>query len=41
MEETTNINDIVFPAVQEGSRVLHNGKWYVYTNETWILETTN
>jgi hypothetical protein len=36
-----NINDLTFPNVQEGSRVLYNGKWYVYTNGTWILETSN
>jgi hypothetical protein len=36
-----NINEISFPAVVEGSRVLHEGKYYVYTNGTWVLETTN
>jgi hypothetical protein len=33
-----NINDIPFPNVKEGDRVLHNEKWYVYTNGTWVLE---
>lgn len=36
----TDINEIPFPAVQEGDRVLHeDGKYYVYTNGTWIEET--
>ena len=35
-----NINEIKFPAVQEGERVLwEDGKWYVYTSEEWVLET--
>lgn len=38
METIVNINDIPFPNAQEGSRVLHNEKWYVYTNGTWVLE---
>jgi hypothetical protein len=38
METTVNINDIPFPNAQEGSRVLYNEKWYVYTNGTWVLE---
>lgn len=34
-----NINTIQFPEVKEGDRVLwEDGKWYVYTNGTWILE---
>jgi hypothetical protein len=41
MENITNINDLMFPNVQEGDRVLYYDKWYVYTNGTWILETTN
>jgi hypothetical protein len=39
MEEITNINDLGFPNVQEGDRVLHNEKWYTYTNGTWVEET--
>ena len=39
MEEITNINDLLFPHVQEGDRVLHNEKWYTYTNGTWVEET--
>jgi hypothetical protein len=35
----TNINDIKFPYLTEGDRVLHeDGKWYIYTNGTWVLE---
>jgi hypothetical protein len=34
-----NINEITFPAVKEGDRVLWEDKnWYVYTNGTWIVE---
>ena len=39
MEEITNINNLAFPNVQEGDRVLHNEKYYVYTNGTWVEET--
>jgi hypothetical protein len=41
MEEITNINDLGFPNVQEGDRVLYNEKWYRYTDEKWVLEITN
>lgn len=34
-----NINDINFPEVVEGDRLLwSDSKWYVYTNGTWVLE---
>jgi hypothetical protein len=33
-----NINDLTFPNVQEGSRVLYNEEWYVYTAGQWVLE---
>jgi hypothetical protein len=33
-----NINEIPFPAVQEGDRVLHEDVFYVYTNGTFIKE---
>jgi hypothetical protein len=34
-----NINEVNFPAVQEGDTVLwEDGKWYIYTNGTWIEE---
>jgi len=34
-----NINEITFPAVQEGDKILwEDGNYYVYTNETWVLE---
>lgn len=37
-----NINEITFPKVEEGDRVFwEDDMWYVYTNGTWILETTN
>jgi hypothetical protein len=39
MKNMIKINDLIFPNVQEGDRVLHNEKWYVYTNETWVEET--
>ena len=39
MEEVTHINDLMFPEVKEGDRALHNEKWYVYTNGTWVEET--
>ena len=39
MEEITNINELIFPHVEEGDRALHNEKWYVYTNGTWVEET--
>ena len=29
---------MVFPAVQEGDRVLHEDVWYVYTDGTFIEE---
>jgi hypothetical protein len=38
MEQITNINDLIFPNVQEGDRVLHNEVWYVYTSGQWVLE---
>jgi hypothetical protein len=35
-----NINEVNFPQVQEGSRILwEDGKWYVYTSGEWVLET--
>jgi len=37
-----DINETIFPEVQENDRILwEDEKWYVYTNGTWILETTN
>ena len=34
-----DINTIVFPEVKENDRILwEDGKWYVYTNGTWIVE---
>lgn len=34
-----NINDINFPEVKEGDIILwEDGKYYIYTNSTWILE---
>lgn len=39
MEEIKDINELSFPNVQEGDRVLHNEIWYVYTNGTWVEET--
>ena len=38
MKTTTDINSILFPNVEEGSRVLYNEKWYIYINGTWVLE---
>lgn len=38
MEEITNINDLIFPNVQEGDRVLHNEIWYIYTDGVWVEE---
>jgi hypothetical protein len=38
MEEITNINDLVFPHVQEGDRISYNEKWYVYSNGNWVEE---
>lgn len=35
-----NINQTVFPAVQEGDRILwEDNKWYVYIDGTWVEET--
>jgi hypothetical protein len=39
MEEIKDINELGFPNVQEGDRVLYYEKWYVYTNGTWVEET--
>ena len=33
-----DINEIGFPAVQEGDKVLHEGVYYIYTNGTFIEE---
>jgi len=34
-----NINEVNFPQVKEGDRVLwEDGKWYIHTNGTWVLE---
>lgn len=33
-----DINEMFFPAVQEGDRVLHEGVFYVYTDGTFIKE---
>ena len=33
-----DINKIIFPAVQEGDRVLYEDVYYVYTNGTFIKE---
>jgi len=38
MEEIKNINDLFFPEVQEGDKVLYYEVWYVYTNGTWVEE---
>lgn len=39
MEEIKDINELVFPNVQDGDRVLYHEKWYTYTNGTWVEET--
>jgi hypothetical protein len=39
MEEIKDINELGFPNVQEGDRVLYYEKWYTYTNGTWVEET--
>jgi hypothetical protein len=39
MEEIKDINELSFPNVEEGDRVLYYEKWYVYTNGTWVEET--
>jgi hypothetical protein len=39
MEEIKDINELGFPNVQEGDRVLYYEKWYIYTNGTWVEET--
>jgi hypothetical protein len=39
MEDITNINDLTFPNVQEGDRVLYYEKWYIYNNGIWVEET--
>ena len=36
-----NIEDLIFPQVQEGDRVLHKGEYYVRTNGAWVKETNN
>lgn len=37
-----NINEINFPEVKEGDKVLwSDNNWYVYTNGTWILKENN
>lgn len=33
-----DINEINFPHVQEGDRVLHDGVYYIYTNGSFIEE---
>lgn len=34
-----DINTVTFPEVKENDRVLwSDGKYYVYTNGTWVLE---
>ena len=34
-----DINEVSFPAVQEGDRVLwEDGNYYIYTNGTWVVE---
>ena len=39
MEQVKDINDVVFPNVTEGDRILwQDGKYYIYTNGTWVLE---
>ena len=40
MEEIKGINELGFPNVQEGDRVLYYEKWYVYANGTWVEENT-
>lgn len=40
MEEKTDINSLFFPGAIEGDRVLFNDKWYVYTNGTWVEESS-
>jgi hypothetical protein len=33
-----DINELLFPEVQEGEKVFYNEIWYVYTNGTWVEE---
>lgn len=36
-----DINEMVFPHVQEGDKILYNEKWYIYTNNIWVLIENN
>ena len=38
IKNNMDINEIGFPAVQEGDKVLHEGVYYIYTNGTFIEE---
>lgn len=34
-----NINEAIFPAVQEGDRIFwSDNKWYIYTSGQWVQE---
>jgi hypothetical protein len=35
-----DVNEMIFPGVLEGDRIFwEDGKWYTYTNGTWVEET--
>jgi hypothetical protein len=39
IKNNMDINEAIFPAVQEGDRILwSDDKWYIYTSGQWIEE---
>ena len=37
-QATTEMNEMVFPEVQEGDKAGHEGYTFIYTSGTWVAQ---
>ncbi len=37
-QATTEINEMIFPAVEEGDKAVHEGYNFIYTSGTWVAQ---
>ena len=37
-QATIEINEIIFPAVEEGDKAVHEGYTFIYTSGTWVAK---
>ena len=37
-QATTEINEMMFPVVEEGDKAGHEGYTFIYTSGTWVVQ---